>query len=131
MKTESAKIDTDKVNEIFEKYKSHFIGSFHSFLWDILIKKIRTNDGTSALAYIPVGPDRIGLADLGDPGYLAVPFTFEDEKTVMPLDELRKKQQGIIEELNKDLFGLEPEKAYLILISSMSAAGIRPSGISN
>jgi hypothetical protein len=102
---------SDKLNRIYDQYKIFVEGSFHSFLWEVMING-RFDGQKVALIYIQVGPHRIGVADAKDKGFFPVTFVLKPET--------KERQVELIEELNKEIFGLSAKEAFEIGIKSMA-----------
>jgi hypothetical protein len=111
---------TEKVNRIYNKYQKYFTGSFHSFLWAILVTQIRPNNGDTVLVYMAAGPHNIGLADRDQNGYSPLNFSFKQNEVMSwSWKEHHELAQRIVEELNRELFDVDPDEAALVVITTM------------
>jgi hypothetical protein len=100
----------EKVNKIYAAFKFETTGSFHTFLWRILVDKVR--DGRiCALTYLEAGPNQIGLADKDMGGYTPVPFSFLESVNT-------ERRKAVINQLNRELFGIDAREAVEIVIST-------------
>jgi len=103
---------TDKVNQLYEKYKDKFPNSFlHNLLWKLLVEKNRKLTDASFTPVIKNGHTELGIADKNERGYSPTGIVFESHK----YDE----QVKICQELNQDVFGIDANTASLIVLSSM------------
>lgn len=105
----------DKLNFLYDKYKDKMVGSFHNTLWQILINDCR-KDIQSAFVYVfvpsKIGSTHVGIADLNVKGY--TPATFDFNTSVS-----EEERHLILEELNREVFGITKERADQIYFSSM------------
>lgn len=105
---------TEKVNELYEKYKSKFPNSFfHSLLWALLVNKTRKLTDAAFTPIIDNGFTRLGIADKGMKGYTPTMVVFETHN----YDEAQK----ICTEMNADVFGLTEDQADDIVFSTMGS----------
>ena len=102
----------EKVGTIFDKYQDKFIGSFHNLLWQILVNECRDLKKKDSCFSYDLAMTQIGIADRNTSGYTPTSTTFKDE--VPPA-----KRKEIIDDLNRLVFGLEPEDSMLIVITGM------------
>lgn len=111
---------TDKLNNLFVKYKHLTEGLFHNTLWQIIINEtLVTQNGkrsfpTHAFIFI-LGQSKdkinVGIAELNVSGYIPTTFSI---KADTPKEEIDK----MIDELNLEIFGITPERAFEIQLSS-------------
>ena len=102
---------TEKVNQLYEKYKDKFPNTFlHNLLWQIFVNnKIKLTDA----AFVPAiknGYTELGIADKGEKGFRPTAVVFQTHNH----DEAEK----ICEELNKDVFDIDDETASKIIETS-------------
>ncbi len=107
------KTKSEKLEYLFEKYKSYVDGDFHNTLWKLLIDEVR-KDVKSAFVYLFVSSNgaNVGIADYNENGY--VPATFSIKS-----DIAAKQREEMIDELNLIVFDLSPKEAFNIVLSSM------------
>lgn len=104
---------TTLVNDLYSRFIEKVEGMFHNDLWQIVVNEsLRTDTKNSAFVYIDMGEHPVGIATKDVNGFIPCNFWFKDE---VPRDEKKR----IIDELNKEIFGLEPVEAYEIVASSM------------
>lgn len=104
---------TEKVNYLFDKYKSNFSGFFHNMLWQFLVNETR-NLNAKETALTPVikdGHTELGIADKNRGGYTPTMVIFVNHNYDKACD--------VCDDLNKDLFGLTEEESYKITSSTM------------
>jgi hypothetical protein len=105
---------TDKVNEVYDRYKALFSSNFHNDLWQIIVNE-RFEDEVVAFVYVPVtskeGGHGVGIATKGESGYLPLNFSFVDGVPLV-------RRIAAIRGLNEAVFGLTEEQADEIVISS-------------
>ncbi len=102
---------TKKVNEIYNKYKSHFPNSFfHNLLWQLLVNKSRKLTDAAFVPVIKTGYTELGIADKGEKGFQPTGVIFATHN--------HDEAQMICHGLNLDLFGLKEEEAEDIVFSS-------------
>lgn len=92
----------NKVNEIFDHCKEDCSGSFHNFLWQILVND-SMQGSEAALVRMP-GHDGLTIA-IGNGGYVPASFDCSSDET--------------IEHINREIFGLTPEGAQMVVCRSM------------
>ena len=92
---------TDRLNDIYSAHKDNCEGSFHNFLWQVMINQ-SLGDADAALFRRFAEPG-IAIA-LGDGGYIPANFDAPND---------------VIAALNRDIFGLTPEEADRVLMRSM------------
>ncbi len=103
---------TQKVNELYNKYKDHFPNSFfHNLLWQLLVNKSRKLTDAAFVPVIRNGNTELGIADKEDKGFQPTGIVFETDN----IDEA----ETICDGLNRDLFGLEESEAADIVLSSL------------
>lgn len=103
---------TEKVDELYEKYKSKFPNSFfHSLLWALLVNKTRKLTDAAFTPIIKSGYTLLGIADKGIKGYTPTMVVFETHN----YDEA----QQICTEMNADVFGITEEQADDIVFSTL------------
>lgn len=105
--------DTDKVNELFEKYKEKFVGALHNVLWKLLVDKVRANSKSAFVSNYTSHGLELGIADFGKNGYSPTATHFADGITY---DEAER----ILDDLNKEVFNLDDESSIEIVLSSMA-----------
>lgn len=103
---------TDKVDELYKKYKEHFHNSFlHNMLWKLLVDKTRPLTNAAFTPVIINEYTELGIADKGEKGYSKTGVIFNSDNY--------DKQVEICEQLNKDIFGIDDKTASIIICSSM------------
>ena len=106
---------TEKVNYLFDKYKSNFSGFFHNMLWQFLVNETR-NLNKKETALTPVikdGRTELGIADKNVGGYTPTMVAFVGNDYDQACD--------VCDDLNKELFGLTEKEAFLITNSTMKS----------
>ena len=104
--------ETDKVDQLFEKYKSKFPNSFfHSLLWALLVNKTRKLTDAAFTPVIKSGYTLLGIADKGIRGYTPTMVVFKTNN----YDEA----QQICREMNADVLGITEEQADEIVFSTI------------
>jgi len=103
---------SNKVNELYEKYKSKFPNSFlHNMLWKLLVDKTRKLNDAAFTPVIKNGYTELGIADKGELGYQSTGIIFETHNYDIASD--------ICDELNKDVFGIDIIESQSIVYSSI------------
>lgn len=103
---------TEKVNQLYEKYKDEFPNSFfHNLLWKLLIDKTRKLNDAAFTPVIKSGYTELGIADKGQRGYQPTGVIFGTHNY--------DKASTICTNLNKDLFNLTDDEASEIILTSM------------
>lgn len=105
--------NTEKVNHLTDKYKGKFEGSIHDTLWQIIVNEARKVDLKSCFVSTYPGKVEVGIADLDQAGH--TPIKSMVFKKPISINE----RYRIIEELNKDVFELDPKQADIIIASTM------------
>lgn len=108
---------TDKLHAIHENHKAEFepgLCSFHNLLWQIMINEVR-KDTESAFAVAPSkdqpGRWQIGIADADVLGYTPT--------EVILVTKDYNEASGVLEKLNREVFGLDTDAAHRIVARSM------------
>ncbi len=105
----------DLANKLFDKYKDSTEGLFLNSLWQILVNGCRANvQSAFVYVYVPAvkGGVNVGIADLNVSGYTPATFSFK-------ADVPEKIREDIIDDLNSEVFGITPKRAFEIELSSM------------
>lgn len=103
----------DKVRHLADKYKDKFEGSIHDILWRIIVNEMRKVNLKSCFVSTYPGTVEVGIADLDQAGYTPVKsMVFRKPIEV-------DNRYRIIEQLNKDVFELDPKQADIIIASTM------------
>ena len=103
---------TDKVDELYKKYKEHFHNSFfHTLLWNLFVEKTRKLNDAAFTVVIENGYTILGIADKGIKGYTPTTAVFETNNY--------NEASDICDELNKDVFGLSKKEAYKIIATTL------------
>ena len=96
---------TDKLHRIYDKFKDKFpYGGFHTTLWQIMINQ---NFKNKKCCFTPVYRKdgfNMGIAH-GPDGYTPSTAWFKND---MPYNEA----SDICEEMNKEVFGINPEEVF-------------------
>lgn len=105
---------TDKVGRIYDKHKNKIEGSFHDVLWQILVNGVRKANLESAFTHLYPSNNgcEVGIADKGRKGYTPTSIFFKADVPV-------KERVAIVDDLNREVFGLEPDQALMIVIDTM------------
>ena len=106
--------DTEKVNFLFEKYKSKFSGGLHDTLWQLLVNKTfgpLTNKNYSFVPAIQSGFTRLGIAERNEGGYSPCPTAFKSRK--------HDENEKICIELSLEVFGVNEDEVEEITLSSI------------
>lgn len=107
--------DIEKVHFLCDKYEDKTEGMFQNTLWQLLVNEVRRGV-QSAFVYIYVPSKKngvnVGIADMDVSGY--TPCTFSIKKDVP-----EKEREDMLEELNREVFGITDEQAWKITASSM------------
>lgn len=108
-----------RLNVVYDKYKDDFEGSFHNMLWQVMVNGVR-DETRSAFVVAdaenmvrngkPVAAWEFGIADAGRKGYTPGSCWYVGDYD---------KASRVAEELNKEVFGLEPEEGWMIAASTM------------
>lgn len=104
---------TDRMNEVYDKYKQYFLSNFHSVLWHLYVENTFAGNVICFVQNFKNGGIILGIATANESGYTPTPAYFADG---IHYD----KAQVILDELNKDVFGLNDEATTNITTSSMS-----------
>jgi len=96
----------EKLTTVYNQLESRVAGSLHNTLWQIMIND-SLKGAQAAFADVP-GQNCIAIA-LGEGGYIPANFEVGDPQEV----------DNVLERLNREVFGLTPEGAEMILCKSM------------
>lgn len=106
-------MNTDKLNEIYEKYNHSFYSFFHTALWRILVdNRHRGKLGCFVVGGMVDESYRLGFAIANEPGYMPLPAYFVRNITYDMAND-------ILDDINMIAFGLDDNACNLITISSM------------
>lgn len=101
----------DKLNRVYEKLKDKFSAGFHDTLWQLLINKAFESVPKKCFVFVyHHGYPHLGIAH-GVDGYSPTTSYFKDDIT---FDE----GTDICEELNKEIFNINPDEAFKIYAKS-------------
>lgn len=103
---------TDRMNEVYEKYKQYFLSNFHSVLWHLYVDNTFAGKVTCFVQNFKNGGIMLGIATANESGYTPTPAYFADGTK-------HDQAQDVLDQLNKDVFGLEEDTAFEIMASSM------------
>lgn len=102
----------NKLHEAFDTYKKTFETNFHSVLWAVCVNNLTSGKVACFTSCYKDQGLVLGIAIANKKGYIPTPAYFKDGVGL-------KEVQPILDGLNKIIFGLEPEAATQIIISSM------------
>lgn len=108
------------LNYLYEKYKELTEGGFHNSLWQLLVNGEENGyvRGNHAFTFIHVprkGTTNVGIAHRGKSGY--TPATFSIKRGTS-----EKLIEAFLDELNNEIFGINPDLAFEIVAQSMTKA---------
>lgn len=106
----------EQLNYLYDKYNTITDGTFHNTLWQLMINQRFTNS-KAFVHIIGTGKDgcNVGIAVANEPGYSSAQFSIKGTKGMI---------EAMIDELNMDVFGVMPEQASNIVVSSMRAQNL-------
>jgi len=115
--------NTADLNEVYDKYKEHFVGGFHNMLWQLFInnrfKQYEKKGFVLAIDKADPGAYQLGLGIYEECGYYNLNVQFKKRMGSEVYFELAK----IIVDLNRDCFGLMPEESLRIGLSTLKIGG--------
>lgn len=103
---------TDRMNEVYEQFKDHFTGSFHTTLWHLYVDDITAGKLTCFIGNFTNAGEQLGIAVANEWGYIPTPAYFKSGIT-------HDKAEEILTALNKEVFDLDEKICDQIVLSSM------------
>lgn len=104
----------ESLNRLFDKYEPLTEGLFHNTLWQLMINGVRDNVQSAFVYVYGQAEDKVnvGIVDLNEWGY--TPATFSIKNSVPEL-----QRENFIDELNHEVFGISPKRAFELQLISM------------
>ena len=109
----------DRLNKIYDQFKNHFDGAFHTLLWEMMIKN-KTKGKVMAFTNLVNG--ELALAHGEGGGYLSTGVSFKTNNHNEASEICEKLNMATFSKENLDIFGYdfkEPIDACIIVLESM------------